>query len=686
MGNQQDRGIGGEAEQTHSKNKEKNWMSKLKKKFVSIPPKMEKFIVFGQDTGGKNFFLRLDSANNKLVQEKAPDNVNFFNYSGVTMIGEDRMIVCGGIQYNLTGISKECFEYSFVTEKFMKIKPMIDIRYTFPVIHYGNRVYAVGGRVYGDDTVSLLRKCEYYDLTSKTWHAMPEMNITRCTSSLFIYANQLWVIGGYSGRFQRTKKIERYIIEEERWEILDFKLFFGFENGNICATTKPNEILLLGGKMNYGSANNVWCYDILNKTIINRKPVKNECILTKHQQIDENTIMILGSEGKDSYFFEKYNVKTTAHVSGALKVKHSKLEKFKQYNFNTPSIIIKANPNAKNNFQGIDFGNKNIIFGNDQEPFQLEVDCFTKGVSIFPIPTKLKLKNFQGCCRISDHELFMCGGINVTFLKISSKSFIYNLKTREVQYVNDMNTVRYTFPLVYHKKHVYAIGGREYGDDSRSVLDKVERFSLEKMQWETIPSMNLGRCTSSSLVVDGQLYVFGGFCYDSKRTDTIEIFNEETWRWEVLGVFLPSPLEASTFIRKEEKVFFFGGRTNKGDTKNNYWFTFGKGDFDVIYAIKTKLRHMSCLQKVVYVNNSFFILGGLDYSKINIVEGESLKHLKKGEIDQSMVSQDDDFEIVGFNQIFVKNIKMALESVTFTSDFIKRNSFVLPSRLCIFEE
>lgn len=41
---------------------------------------------------------------------------------------------------------------------------MHDVRYTFAMTIKDNYVYAIGGRVYGDDTVALINKCERYDI------------------------------------------------------------------------------------------------------------------------------------------------------------------------------------------------------------------------------------------------------------------------------------------------------------------------------------------------------------------------------------------------------------------------------------------------------------------------------------------------------------------------------------------
>ena len=39
---------------------------------------------------------------------------------------------------------------------------------------------------------------------------------------------------------------------------------------------------MLGGKLNFGSSKNVWEYDLVEKTVINKRPLINNGILTKY--------------------------------------------------------------------------------------------------------------------------------------------------------------------------------------------------------------------------------------------------------------------------------------------------------------------------------------------------------------------------------------------------------------------
>ena len=665
-----------------NENKEESFFKRFKKNFIGSSRGFEKFVVFGQDKNGYNFFLRLDSSTMTLKADSLPSHANFYNYSGVTMKNEDTMIVCGGIKHNLTGITNQCFEYSFSKHSCTKLPSMLDIRYTFPIIYCDNFIYAIGGRVYGDDTVSLMTKCERYDYATAKWSRIADMNIPRCTSSAFLYNNQIWVIGGYTGRYQRSKKIEKYIEAEDRWEVLDFKLFFGFENGNVLATGRPNEIILLGGKMNFGTSNNVWCYDLLNKTVVNRKPLKNDCILTKHQVLKNGSVCILGEIQGKGYFYEKYDIKTSCHSTGAFSVSRKNLEKFKQYNFNTPSLTVPYDGECQWNFNNRNYANKNIIFGTDQEPFQIEIDSTTKEISVFGVPTNLKLRNFQGCSRISDKEVLICGGINITFQRIGSRTFIYNLATREISILPDMRKMRYTFSTAFHNGYFYAIGGREYGDDNNAIYVDCERFNMETQDWEYTGPLNIARCTSNSFVVNNKIYVAGGYCRNSKRTNTIETYNEKKNRWELMGLMLPSPLEASCFIKKNNDIFYCAGRTDNGDCKSKHIFSVSKGDLGVVTKIREELPYPLCLQKVIYIKEAFFIFGSIDFNKINVINSGDLMNLRP--VDQSHKPQsfsgDSETSEVSLDQ-FKQNLEAALKSIAFTVHFMKRNSYVLPLEL-----
>lgn len=161
------------------------------------------------------------------------------------------------------------------------------------------------------------------------------MNVKRCTSSTFLYNNEVWVFGGYTSQYKRSKKIEKYIENENKWVLIPFKLFKGFENGNIYPSLDPHKIILLGGKLNFGHNKNVWEYDLLRGTVINKRPLFKDGILTKYFPKGKREIIIIGELENDykkffNIYKETYNIETFTNVIvSPIKVKNKLIEKLK---------------------------------------------------------------------------------------------------------------------------------------------------------------------------------------------------------------------------------------------------------------------------------------------------------------------------------------------------------------------
>lgn len=70
---------------------------------------------------------------------------------------------------------------------------------------------------------------------------------------------------------------------------------------------------------------------------------------------------------------------------------------------------------------------------------------------------------------------------------------------------------------------VYAVGGSNRDDGTRSNLNSMERYNPEKDEWEDMPPMHRSRGAASVTALNGCLYAVGG--YDSGNKN-IQIF----WR------------------------------------------------------------------------------------------------------------------------------------------------------------
>lgn len=394
--------------------------------------------------------------------------------------------------------------------------------------------------------------------------------------------------------------------------------------------------------------------------------------------------MIVGENDPGKYFWEKYDSRwRNRSLSGQININIPNIEKLKQYNYNQPNLIIEYDESYQIDFESRDYSKKSILFGSDIEPFQIEIDSVSGSIEAMPIPTALDLKNFQAICRINNNQVFLAGGIINKLSDISDRAYIYDLNSRTVTRTTEMRQIRYTFPVVHHKGFVYAIGGREFGGDDFAIIHYTERCNLETLQWEELPSLNVKRCTSNAFVVNNRVFVAGGYHSSKNRTETIEVFNEEKFRWECFGINLSEPLEASQHLVKNNLVYFFGGRTIKGDCKTKQVIDVSQGDLGEAKLLPSSLKYKGCLSKMVYVKKYYFIFGSDNFNNIDVIS-ESNMDIANYEEFTDEFDYSNNLKGTAIHEPlkmknFCKDLEETFKSINFSENKLKRHSYILPS-------
>ncbi|CAK8688157.1 unnamed protein product [Clavelina lepadiformis] len=100
----------------------------------------------------------------------------------------------------------------------------------------------------------------------------------------------------------------------------------------------------------------------------------------------------------------------------------------------------------------------------------------------------------------------------------------YDPRNGKWEYIPPMKTCRHLFTAVVLNNEIYAIGGHA----GSYLLSCVEKYNLDTKTWIDVPSMNEKRWGGSACVVDGLIWVFGG--YGAK---TIEFYDPATKKWQV---------------------------------------------------------------------------------------------------------------------------------------------------------
>lgn len=273
------------------------------------------------------------------------------------------------------------------------------------------------------------------------------------------------------------------------------------------------------------------------------------------------------------------------------------------------------------NYPNWNFKELNLIFGTDSEPFMLIVD--QSGVSHFlAVPLDLRLKNHQSVARVSDDEVVLAGGVNYSFNSVSQSVFKFNLRTRRVTKLEKMANRKFFAEMVLFEGKLVSIAGREYGNDSVSIMPYCEAYNFDTETWESFPDLLVGRCNFSALVVDESLFVVGGIGGSSQSIDQIELFNRKKNKWEVLGIQLEQGLVGHLVFSRDKELLIMGGNKSASNGmcyRVDYSDGADLGDFRV-----SNLKKMNVLSKPIRVAGKILVLGGYHNHKF-LVDLEKMK-------------------------------------------------------------
>lgn len=648
-------------------------------------------LIFGVSTNNLNIMLEFDKKSEKFVPTNKSTS-SFLNYSGAVLKNSSTVIICGGISHDLKKIQTKCLEMNLETKEIRYLPSLLEIRYTFPICYFEDHIYAIGGRVYGNDNqTAILGKCERYSYQTKTWTKIADLNKARCTSSLAIVNNQVWTFGGFTNKGKRTRKVEKYNPVLDKWEFVSFKLAFGVDAFNMLPSQNKEEIFFFGGKLQDGTCNKILKYNLRKNTYMSLGISSFNNLISKFFPLSDHLFLIVGETNDQAVgnIFDTI-LEKIVHVYNFGKI--DDLVDLKKLNFtrSTPVLEFEESsicqkfifePNYKipnqteseiSQFNNL-YNTKNLYFGNDCRSYFVEINSKTGEVFTNNIPTSLQLFCSQSVTRIAPNVVFFCGGINKLFTKIQDACFIFDIASNKVERLPSLRFPKYSFPCVFYKGCVYAIGGRVYGVTGSAVLKSVDRFNLTTKTWESIPGLQIARCTSNAHVIKNRIYVIGGYTTELTRTSSVEIYEDTFNEWRAFGVHLSEPIEAGFSYALTDRIFYCGGRNHKMASVKKEVFRIDLGDFGISEVLPDKINQGSILQRGLVFRDFIVIFGGAN----NFVHGQ---------VDIFMKS---DFSNVNFTNLFVEDRnrlivigkKLALVFGGFIEgkDVLRQDSFVLAS-------
>ena len=139
--------------------------------------------------------------------------------------------------------AKNFFEYDFAKNKFFKLTDMMNSHSYHCMLGYKNNIFVVSGYK--------SKKIEAFDIVSKTWKNLPDLNFSRSYSNSIVINDNLFVFGNINEISNKTI-IEKLNIDFDddnlKWEIFELNEIVPFYSGMIFDNKNSENLIIVGGK------------------------------------------------------------------------------------------------------------------------------------------------------------------------------------------------------------------------------------------------------------------------------------------------------------------------------------------------------------------------------------------------------------------------------------------------------
>ena len=158
------------------------------------------------------------------------------------------------------------------------------------------------------------------------------------------------------------------------------------------------------------------------------------------------------------------------------------------------------------------------------------MECYDPGTDEWTIMPPMREVRSDACAVTFKGKIYVIGGF--TGQDILRSVEVFDPTTMEWTYANPLNTGRSGVKATVYEDKIFVMGG--YDGEQR--LNSVETYSPSPIgrisEWKTVQSMPTRRSNFATCVVDGKIYVMGGYDGDGVISRT-ESFSSEEQKWTV---------------------------------------------------------------------------------------------------------------------------------------------------------
>ena len=249
------------------------------------------------------------------------------------------------------------------------------------------------------------------------------------------------------------------------------------------------------------------------------------------------------------------------------------------------------------------------------------VDVYDTQTNTWHTVTKMPTARVAPGVAVFSNEIYVFGGYDRKgpggAPRYKKTVEMYNTATDTWTKKRDMPTLRHAFATAVVDGKIYLIGGSVYDKKlGRDVaIGLVEAYDPLTNRWEKRADMPTERGATDAVVVDGKIYVIGGYNWQwgplvDKFVKSIEEYNPKTDQWHELSD-MPMLKFMFASVAIDNEIYTMGGAHTPGGNRLTRF-----GDVDVYNPMTNKWREVEPMTipkttRAVVVKGTIYTLGGL---------------------------------------------------------------------------
>jgi Tol biopolymer transport system component/N-acetylneuraminic acid mutarotase len=212
--------------------------------------------------------------------------------------------------------------------------------------------------------------------------------------------------------------------------------------------------------------------------------------------------------------------------------------------------------------------------------------------------------------------------------------------------------------------YVYAFGGFAYSELYKpkwKSLDQIDRYDIKNNRWETIGKLSTPRSSNVAVVIDGKVYLAGGWDStpkfendaEGKFLDSVEIFDLATEKVSTAAYKIPNPLRrALSGVAYQGQIILIGGL---GVGSSHFELLDNVTAINPITGVVTELSKLpfaTFAPAAEILNDELMVFGGM--FQMGPMAYEYVSHIYALHLDQPYWRHTGRFlkETKGFSQVF----------------------------------